>query len=319
MESGWNDSVPNRLLTKLSDDPGRVRLGRSDMEGWSLILDKPVDSDLAALIPKGDGYGRWIDRFGLLPAASVLAVVTAAVVAVGYLAPHWIAPHVPMRWERKLGTAIVGDFGKNRCTGAEGQRVLNAMAEKLEPGITQGPDAVRIVALDLPIFNAVALPGGNIVVFEGAIDEVDNPDALAGILAHEIAHVRRRHVTEALIRELGISAVISMVAGSTVSNAEQLLSLSYTRSHESEADGDAIATLNRAHISPKPTGDLFAKLARESGEQPGLTGEFLESHPLSGNRAKRFAQAEQKGASYAPALSAEQFQALKEMCGSNRD
>ncbi|NUS99955.1 MAG: peptidase M48 family protein, partial [Sphingomonas sp.] len=50
-----------------------------------------------------------------------------------------------------------------------------------------------------------------------------------------------------------------------------------------------------------------------------LTGEFLESHPLSGNRAKRFAQAEQKGASYSPALSAEQFQALKEMCGSNRD
>ena len=57
------------------------------------------------------------------------------------------------------------------------------------------------------MFNAAALPGGYIVVFKPAITETD-PDALAGVLAHEIAHVRRRHVTEALIRELGIGALI---------------------------------------------------------------------------------------------------------------
>ena len=56
------------------------------------------------------------------------------------------------------------------------------------------------------MFNAAALPGGYIVVFKPAITET-NPDALAGVLAHEVAHVRRRHVAEALIREFGIGAI----------------------------------------------------------------------------------------------------------------
>ena len=79
------------------------------------------------------------------------------------------------------------------------------------------------------MFNAAALPGGYIVVFKPAITET-NPDALAGVLAHEVAHVRRRHVTEALIRELGIGALVRMFAGNIGANAEQIVSLSYTRS-----------------------------------------------------------------------------------------
>jgi Zn-dependent protease with chaperone function len=314
MDSGWDDEIPAVLITKLSEDSKRVRLGRTDMEGWSLILEKPLGDDVAALVPRGDGYGRWIDRIGLWPAVAAGAVLTVSIVAMGYLAPHWIAPHIPMSWERRLGSTIVGDFGSNRCTGADGQRALEALAERLEPGSTHGPDAIRIVALDVPMFNAVALPGGNIVVFQGAIDEVDDPDALAGIVAHEIAHVRRRHVAEALVRELGISAMIRMLAGNVGANAEQLLSLNYTRKNESEADSDAIATLNRVHISPRPTGELFQKLAKKEHEEPGFTGEFLQSHPLSVSRAKRFAAAEGKDVQYRSALTDEEFDALKRMC-----
>ncbi|QNP44406.1 M48 family metallopeptidase [Sphingomonas daechungensis] len=151
-------------------------------------------------------------------------------------------------------------------------------------------------------------------VFKGALDDVDDPDALAGIVAHEIAHVRRRHVTEALIRQLGIEALISMFAGTTVSNAEQLLSLSYSRAHETEADSDAIAMLGRASISPGPTGNLFLKLAKEQGEEPGLTGEFLDSHPLSRTRAKRFIDSVRKETTYRHVLSEEDFNVLRRMC-----
>ncbi|GAA4749510.1 M48 family metallopeptidase [Sphingomonas daechungensis] len=313
-DSGWDDEVPLRLIGKLSEDPQRIRLGRNDAPGWSLILDKPVEDDLLALIPKGDGYGRWIDRIGLMPAIAVCAVVTAVVVGIGYVAPHWVAPYVPMSWERKLGNAMVGDFGSSKCDDPAGQAALEKLAETLEPGATEGPDRVRIVALDFPIFNAVALPGGNIAVFKGALDDVDDPDALAGIVAHEIAHVRRRHVTEALIRQLGIEALISMFAGTTVSNAEQLLSLSYSRAHETEADSDAIAMLGRASISPGPTGNLFLKLAKEQGEEPGLTGEFLDSHPLSRTRAKRFIDSVRKETTYRHVLSEEDFNVLRRMC-----
>jgi len=165
----------------------------------------------------------------------------------------------------------------------------------------------------VPIFNAAALPGGYIVVFKPAITETDT-DALAGVLAHEVAHVRRRHVTEALLRELGIGAFIRTFAGNVGANAEQIVSLSYTRDNESQADGDAIAMLRRAHISPRPTAALFVKLSKEQGEGRTYSAAFLQSHPLSGARAQRFAASFDPHANYQPALSRDQSDALFNIC-----
>lgn len=316
--NGSTEDIDASLLRRIDRDPDKLRIGRRDVEGWRLLVPASAKSDFDPLLGKEERYGRWIDRIGLMPALVAFGVVTAGVVAVGYLSPKWIAPHVPESWERNVGDAIVGDFGDNRCRGAEGQKVLEALVEELDPGAAHGPNAIRIATLDFPIFNAAALPGGHIVVFQGALDETENPDALAGVVAHEIAHVRRRHVTQALIRELGIGALIRLFAGDVGLNAQQLVALSYTRDNEAEADGDAIAMLRRANISPKPTGDLFLKLANEEGEEPGFTGEFLQSHPLSRKRAERFAAAAQKGVSYRHALSDRDFHALKLMCRSEK-
>ena len=313
-DNGNFETVPAGLLTRLESDKSTIRLGRSDEPGWRLVVPAEAEAELRGLVGKPAHYGRWIDRIGLVPALVTFGVITAGVVAVGYLAPHWIAPHVPESWERNVGTAIVGDFGDNRCRNAEGQRVLEQMVERLELGGTRGDKAIRIAAIDYSIFNAAALPGGHIVVFDGAIQEIDDPDALAGIVAHEIAHVRRRHVTEALIRELGIGALIRLFAGDIGANAEQLVALSYTRDNESQADGDAIATLRRAGISPAPTATLFEKLSKDSGEGAGLDAEFLNSHPLSASRARRFAAAAAKGQTFRPIMSAAEFKTLKTMC-----
>jgi beta-barrel assembly-enhancing protease len=313
-DSGWSDSIPADRLRRVDADASTLRLGHQDAPGWRLLLPAEAEDQIAALIGRRERYGRWIDRIGLAPALAAFGAVTAAVVAVGYLAPQWLAPHVPYSWERNVGDAMVGDFGDNRCRGEEGQRVLDALAERVSPGVTRGENAIRIATLDFPIFNAAALPGGHIVVFQGALDEVEDPDALAGVVAHEIAHVRRRHVTQALIRELGIGALIRLFAGDIGVNAEQLVALSYTRQNEAEADDDAIAMLRRARISPRPTADLFARLGDADGEEPGFTGEFLQSHPLTGKRARRFAAAEEKGATYVRAMSDKDFHALKMMC-----
>ncbi len=311
---GSVESIEAEFLRRIDRDPDKLRIGRKDIEGWRLLLPASAESSLVPVLGKEEKYGRWIDRIGLGPALLGFGAVAAGVLVVGYLSPKWIAPHVPESWERNVGDAIVGDFGDNRCREAEGQRVLESLVERVEPGATRGPNPIRIATLDFPIFNAAALPGGHIIVFQGALDEVEDPDALAGVVAHEIAHVRRRHVTQALIRELGIGALIRLFAGDVGVNAQQLVSLSYTRENEAEADGDAIAMLQRAHISPKPTGDLFTHLADQEGEEPGFTGEFLQSHPLSRKRAKRFEEAEEKGATYVHAMSADDFQRLKLMC-----
>jgi len=217
---------------------------------------------------------------------------------------------VPMSWERNVGNAMVGDFGQLRCRSVNGQHALEALVERVAPGATKGDGAIKVAALDVPMFNAAALPGGHIVVFKPAITETD-PEALAGVIAHEVAHVRRRHVTQALIRELGIGALIRLFAGDVGANAQQIVSLSYTRANEAEADADAITMLKRANIDPRPTARLFQRLSKEV---PEFSAEFLQSHPASGKRAQRFAASFDPRARYQPALARSDADALFDVC-----
>ena len=306
----WQDQVSTSLLKRVDAGGGGLRLARSDRPGWRLTLPAEAISAIAPLLGREEKYGRWIDRAGLVPGATIAALIASAVLAIGYVAPEWIAPHVPMRWERDVGGAIVGDYGKLRCRNAVGQRALEALVERVAPGSTRGADGIKVAALDVRMFNAAALPGGYIVVFKPAITET-TPDALAGVLAHEVAHVRRRHVTEALIRELGVGALIRLFAGNIGANADQLVSLSYTRSNEAQADSDSIEMLKRAAISPRPTAELFARLAKET---PEFSAQFLNSHPLSSQRAQKFAASFDQHARYTPALSQTQAKALAEIC-----
>ena len=315
---GEVERIDPGLLMLVEGAAGPPRFSRNDIAGWRLRFAEPPDAALAALLPhRAPRYGRWVDRIGLLPAAGAFAVAAAIVVAIGYAAPAWIAPLIPERWERDLGQAIVGDFGDLRCADPAGNRALGALAERLEPGITasQGAHAIRFTAINFNMFNAAALPGGQIVVFKEMLTEAD-ADALAGVVAHEIAHVRRRHVTQALVRELGIGALIRLFAGGIGANAGQLVALSYTRANEVEADRDSIAALRRAGIDPRATARLFAKLSKEMGEGRGgvFDAQFLQSHPVSRERARAFDASFVAGRAYRPALTRDQADALVDVC-----
>lgn len=312
-DDGFWETVPADVLTRIDGDGRTIRLGRSDQPGWRLVIPAEAEPEIRSLVAKSGTYGRWIDRFGLMPSVVAFGLVAASVVAIGYLAPHWLAPHVPESWERNLGTAIVGDFGDNRCRDYRGQQALEALVERLEPGATKGPRAIQVAALNVKIFNAAALPGNHIVIFEPAITETESVEELAGIVAHEIAHVRRRHVTEALIRELGIGALIRLFAGDIGANAQQLVALSYTRTNEAEADADAIRMLRRANISPRPTAELFKRLSDREGTS-FLSAEFLESHPDTAGRASRFSAAFDSKARYSDALDRDDADALFNIC-----
>lgn len=311
---GWSDEVEAAQLRRVDGGPDSIRLGRRDQSGWRLVLPASAAPEIRSLLGKEERYGRWIDRVGLVPALIVGGVITASVVGVGYIAPAWVAPHVPMSWERNVGGAMVGDFGDLRCRDAKGQQALEALVERVAPGATKGPQGIKVAALDVHVFNAAALPGGYIVVFKPAITETD-PEALAGVVAHEVAHVRRRHVTEALIRELGIGAIIRLFAGDLGANAEQIVALSYTRANEAQADADAIEMLKRANITPRPTADLFTRLGKEA---PAYSAQFLQSHPLSSKRAESFAASFNTKAHYQPALNSEQSRALFDICRSKK-
>jgi hypothetical protein len=314
-DTGHAQSLPLDVLVRADGGTGSVRLGRSDQPGWRLLLQEPVAPELADALPRAGRYGGWIDRFGLGKAAAVCAGVTAIVLAVGYGAPRWLAPHIPQSWERDVGESIVGDFGELRCRNPEGERALNALAERIEPGVTRdGEGQIRFAALDVDIFNAAAIPGNHIIVFKQAITGTRDADELAGIIAHEIAHVRRRHVTEALLRELGVGALIRLFAGGIGANAQQIMSLSYTRANEAEADRDAIAALRSAGIDPRPTARLFERLANDDERGRAIGVEWLQSHPASRDRTQRFAASYNPKLRTTPALPEQDSDALFNVC-----
>lgn len=308
----WEETIPLALLTLSERTPACLTVTHVKQQGWRLRIPAPVPNSIVSLFPRHRGYGRWIDRIGIGPALIACVAVSASVIAVGWFAPVWLAPLVPQSVERAYGQALVGDFGGKFCSTPAGDAALRALTARLDPH----PDELNVRVVNVPIVNAAALPAGNIMIFDKLLKETESPDELAGVLAHEIAHVRRRHVTAALLREFGVSIFTTALGGTTAGRVDNFVGLTFTRRGENEADSDAIATLRRANISPVPTADFFRKLKKMELDAGKLTPAlaYLSSHPLSGDREKLFRTAAAKGATYQPALTPAQWTALRSIC-----
>lgn len=142
--------------------------------------------------------------------------------------------------------------------------------------------------------NAFALPGGPIFFNTGILEQLKTEDALAGILAHEITHIRNQHWASAYAdntkRQLGITVILMLLnAGSTafdiasVSDA-LLFSLPYSRKHESESDSVGYDMMVKAGYNPAGMADMFRMLIKVGGSRKNE--EFMSTHPDSANRLK---------------------------------
>lgn len=139
--------------------------------------------------------------------------------------------------------------------------------------------------------NAFALPGGTVVVTDALAKMLeDDPDAMAGILAHELAHVTEDHGVRALYRSLGLYVVVALMAGDTgpildeiLLEGNVLLSLQGSRDAERDADAKAIPVLQAAGYDPEGFARFFDRLEGIMGDGGG----WSSTHPGSGERAAR--------------------------------
>lgn len=154
------------------------------------------------------------------------------------------------------------------------------------------------------VINAAAYPGGLIVVYSGLFLETDSESELAGVLAHEIAHVNQRHISRMLAKQqkstvpilLGMLAAVAAAQSSSSGDApiaiaasmsaiQQQLAINFTRYHEYEADRVGINTLYEAGLDPEGMATFFAKLMQKHRVDPRYQlPEYLRTHPLSINR-----------------------------------
>jgi beta-barrel assembly-enhancing protease len=290
--------------------------GLKGNHGWRLGFDHPLPPDWTAALPTSQRYGRLIDRVGLIPTVIVGVAISGLVIFGLYRAPDIIAPLVPERWEQAFGDAMVGDLGGRTCASPDGQRVLDRLGSEL----SLSKRTMRIRIIDIPIPNAVALPGDQIALFDGILKQAKSPDEIAGVLAHEIGHVEHRHVMAGLIRQFGLGMVLG---GSSkgVQYAQALLDARYSRSAESEADSYAIKALTTNHISTRPTAEFFQRMSKgdTTGNQTIDTAfSWLSSHPVSAARRDKFRTADTRIANARPSMSAGDWASIKTMCGGKK-
>lgn len=291
-----------------------LTLHRTDLPDWRLVLDAV-------------GAGDWpleLAPVGQLSARARTLYAGAALTIAASLAGLWVfgdamlaalAPLVPHRVTEPIGRGVVAQLGKP-CTARAGNMALARLTARMKPA--RGfVEPVQVSVVESGIVNALALPGGHVVLFRGLIDKAGSADELAGVLAHEFAHVELRHPAKALIRQMGVSLLAQGIGGSTGGVVDLALLLQGTRAAEAAADEGAIVALRRAGISPAPMADFFdrqERKAKASGTPAVLDriGDFAATHPADAARAARFRRSRLAGAG--PALSAADWGALRAIC-----
>ena len=291
-------------------------------DGWRLGLTGPVPAELSPMLPAKRKYGGVIDRIGLGPASIAFALASVAVVAVVVMSPQWLAPLVPASAEKKLGDAMVGDFGGRFCDAPKGRAALAKLTQSLDPNAKE----LQVEVANIDMLNAIALPGGKVVLFQGLLDQAKSPDEVAGVLAHEIGHVRQRHVMQGMLRQMGLAVVLGGFDGNGGATLNNVLAVTYTRESEKEADDHSIKAMAKAAISPQGTSEFFERLARMDGSdtmdkngQGRTLANYTSSHPLSDDRKNLFRNSRVKGKTYQPALTYDEWIELKTMCAQDRD
>lgn len=152
-----------------------------------------------------------------------------------------------------------------------------------------------IKVIDSDEVNAFALPGGYFFVNKGLILAADNEAELAGVMAHEIAHVAARHAMETqgkgTVLQYGLLAGMILtggVAGSILQNtagiAQMLAFFKFSRSAEEEADKLGVQYLYAAGYDPTAMSTMFEKLASQNKKKPGTLSKLFSTHPQSFDR-----------------------------------
>jgi len=139
--------------------------------------------------------------------------------------------------------------------------------------------------------NAFALPNNHLVVYSGLIAACENESELFGVICHEMAHMEKNHVMNKLVKEIGLSALISMTTGNGNSETikevlKHLSSSAYDRSLETEADLTAVDYLIKAGIDPEPFANFLYRLSDETKNLPRQIY-WISTHPESKQRAEK--------------------------------
>jgi len=141
--------------------------------------------------------------------------------------------------------------------------------------------------------NAFALPGNKLIITDQLIDKAKHDEEIMAVLAHELGHVKQKHIVRMMLQSIGSGVILVMVTGD-ISNYSDLaagipailLQQGYSRDMEDEADTFALETLLRAHIPPHRFSDILMRIDPDTNTSSTL----FSSHPDTKERVKAFSR-----------------------------
>lgn len=232
------------------------------------------------------------------------AVALAFVFAAGL---PLLSSKLPWPAEKKLGR-VLGAERAVVCARADGAAALNKLSARLYPILPEDREfPAEIAVIPGDTVNAFAALGGRIYVYDGLLKDARSPEELAGVLAHELEHVKRRHIIQGVIARLVTTGALRIAFSDKAGAAEKLLDLSFSRAQERQADEGGLARLKTAKIDNAG----FAAFFERAAKKPSLPAIFSD-HPADEDRADLVRK--YGGGATEPALSAGEWAALRSIC-----
>lgn len=314
-------SWPVAALRVVDRTGGALRLAPDGSDARLLVSDSALVAALeAAQRPR---------RKAALKRRLRMAALAAVAVPAGALAfwKGWppaadaLARAVPAEWERSIGTATAAALigGKRVCDSPAGQAALDGLVAKLAAaGGVAAPVQARARVLDVPTVNALAAPGGEIILYRGLLDRAGSAEEVAGVLAHEIGHVEHRHGLRGVARAAGLFVLTGALSGGSdaVALGATLATLAHSRDFEREADATGARILLATGIGTEGLEAFFTRMEGAAGALGSLWA-YIGTHPASADRASALREAVQP-ATKLPALSAAEWAAVRSICGPAR-
>lgn len=283
-----------RISTRIASTPRWIYLPG----GGACVTD---DNDGVDRLVRERPMQRMVHRLEAHAAFAALAVLLVAALfwaivdrALPFAAAR-VAEHIPAQAEATLGReALAGmeQFWLQPSKLALQERA--ALAAKLESlaALAGESPAYRLAFRASPVIgaNAFALPSGIIVLTDELVRLAQADEEILAVLAHELGHVRHRHVLRRLLEGSAVALLVAGVTGDVASATSLaaaaptlVLQTKFSRDNEREADAYAIELLRKAGIGAQHFAAILVRMEAQAPRGPMLPS-FLSSHPSSDER-----------------------------------
>lgn len=277
--------------------------------GLFVLKEKLTLEEAKALSGRLASTLSWLEVFTLKKAALLSLILIAAVVAFRLLLSSLVQVTVavfPAEWERRIGkntyeSLLLGPLEPSLLPRARIDGLIRKTQALAGESSLAGGVELKVHSSDLIGANALAFPGGPIVITDDLIIALGNDDEILAVLAHELAHVEERHFLQRIVEVVGLGVAASVLFGADDSLIEEastaaigLWSLKASRDFEKQADLAAMDLLRKSGIGARHFVNAIEKItalscgraaasAREECSAGAASG-WLSTHPSGAER-----------------------------------